>query len=52
MTMHKALEPRYDVDRHIYVSRKEGGSGLSSIEDSVMHRYNNSKITEKIVDDD
>ena len=34
MTMHKALHPRDDIDR-IYVSRKEGGRGLASIEDSV-----------------
>ena len=34
MTMHKALHPRDDVDRQ-YVSRKEGGRGLASIEDSV-----------------
>ena len=34
MTIHKALHPRDDVDR-LYVSRKEGGSGLASIEDSV-----------------
>ena len=34
MTMHKALHPRDDVDR-LYVSRKEGGRGLISIEDSV-----------------
>ena len=33
MTMHKALPSRYDVDRR-YVSRKEGGRGLTSIEDS------------------
>ena len=33
-TMHKALHPRDDVDR-LYVSRKEGGRGLASIEDSV-----------------
>ena len=32
--MHKALHPRDDVDR-LYVSRKEGGSGLASIEDSI-----------------
>ena len=31
MTMHKALHPRDDVDR-LYVSRKEGGRGLTSIE--------------------
>ena len=40
MTMHKALHPRDDVDR-LYVSRKEGGRGLASIEDSVntsIHR--------------
>ena len=34
MTMHKALHPRDDVDG-LYVSRKEGGRGLASIEDSV-----------------
>ena len=34
MTMHKALHPRDDVDR-LYVSRKDGGRGLTSIEDSV-----------------
>ena len=34
MTMHKALHPRDDRDR-LYVSRKEGGRGLASIEDSV-----------------
>ena len=32
--MHKALHPRDDVDR-LYVSRKEEGRGLASIEDSV-----------------
>ena len=32
--MHKALHPRDDVDR-LYVSRKEGGKGLASIEDNV-----------------
>ena len=34
MTVHKALNPRDDVDR-LYISRKEGGRGLASIEDSV-----------------
>ena len=34
MTMHKALHPRDDIDR-LYVSRKEGGRGLASIEDSI-----------------
>ena len=34
ITMHKALHPRYDVDR-LYVLRKEGGRELASIEDSV-----------------
>ena len=34
MTMHKALYPRDDVDR-LYVSRKEGGRGLTRIGDSV-----------------
>ena len=31
--MHKALHPR-DIDR-LYVSRKEGGRGLASIQDRV-----------------
>ena len=34
MTIHKALHARDDVDR-LYVSRKEGGKRLASIEDSV-----------------
>ena len=34
ITMNKELHPRDDVDR-LYVSRKEGGRGLASIEDSV-----------------
>ena len=34
MTMHKTLHPRDDVDR-LYVSRKEGRSGLARIEDTV-----------------
>ena len=32
--MHKALHPRDDIDR-LYVSRREGGRGLTSIENSV-----------------
>ena len=35
MTMHKALDPSDDVDR-LHVSRKEGGRGHASIEDSVV----------------
>ena len=31
--MHKALHPRDDVDR-LHVSRREGGRGFASIEDS------------------
>ena len=34
LTMHKALYPRDDVDR-LYVSRKEGGRRLASMEDRV-----------------
>ena len=34
MTLHKALYPRDDADR-LYVSRKERGRGLASIEDCV-----------------
>ena len=33
MTMHKALHPRDNVDS-LYVSRKEGGRGLASLENS------------------
>ena len=32
--MHKALHPRDDVDR-LYVSKKDEGRGLASIENSV-----------------
>ena len=44
MTMHKALHPRNDVDK-LFVSRKEEGRGLASIEDSVdasIHRLEDS----------
>ena len=34
MMMHKTLNPRDDIDR-LFVSRKEGGRGFASIEDSV-----------------
>ena len=34
MTLHNALHPRNVVDR-LYTSRKEGGRGLASIENSV-----------------
>ena len=34
VTMHKTLNPRDDFDR-LYVSRKEGGRGLASIEDNL-----------------
>ena len=34
MTRHKALHPRDNVNR-LYVSRKEGGIGIASIEDTV-----------------
>ena len=34
MSIHKALHPRDDVDR-LYVIRKEGGRGRTSIQDSV-----------------
>ena len=32
--MYKALHPRAEVDK-LYVSRKEGGRGIASIEDSI-----------------
>ena len=34
MTMHRALNPKSDVAR-IYLSKKEGGRGLISVEDTV-----------------
>ena len=34
MTIHKTLHPRDEVDR-LYVSTKDWGSGLASIEDSI-----------------
>ena len=34
MTIHKALHPRDDINR-LYVSRKEGGRGLTSSENIV-----------------
>ena len=34
MTMHRALNPKSDIAR-IYLSRKEGGRGLISVEDTV-----------------
>ena len=37
MTMHKALNPRDDINR-LYVSRKEGGRELASIEDTTTQR--------------
>ena len=42
MTMYMVLHPRHDVDS-LYVSRKEGGRGLASFEDSFTHHYNNLK---------
>ena len=46
LTMHKALHPRDDIDRQ-YVSRKEGGRGLASIEDSVDASIHDSKTIYK-----
>ena len=34
MTIHNTLHPRDDVDK-MYESRKEGGGGFASIEDSI-----------------
>ena len=34
ITMHKALHPSDDIDR-LYVSRTEGGGGLTGVEDTV-----------------
>ena len=44
MTMHKASHPRDDVDR-LYVSRKDGGRGLTSSKTSLTHRCNDLKAT-------
>ena len=33
ITMHKALHPRDDIDR-LHISRKEGGRGFASIEET------------------
>ena len=44
MTMHKALHSRDDVDR-LYVSRKEGGRGHTSMKTESTNRYNDSKTT-------
>ena len=46
MTLHKALYPRDDAGR-LYVSRKEGGRGLASIEDSVDASIQFDDYTEK-----
>ena len=47
MTMH----PRDDVDR-LYVSRKEGGEeDLPVLKTALMHRYNDSKIIHKNMED-
>ena len=47
MTMYKALYPRDDVDK-LYVSRKEGGRGLTSIKTALTPRYNDSRTNRKI----
>ncbi len=51
MTMNKALHPRDDVDR-LYVSRKVGGKGLASIEDSVDALIQRSKTIYKSMIED
>ena len=51
MTKHKAPHPRDDVDR-LYVSRREGGSGLPSLKTVWTQRYNDSKTTYKGTEED
>ena len=51
MTMHKSLHPRDDIHR-LYVSRKEGGRGLPSIETALNHPYNDSKTIYKNMKED
>ena len=46
MAMHKALHPRDDVDG-LYVLRKAGGRGVTSIEDSVDTSIQLENYTEK-----
>ena len=46
MTIHEALLSRDDIDR-LYVSRKEGGRGLASTEDSVDTSIDNTKRIKK-----
>ena len=54
MTMHNVLHPRDDIDR-LYVSRKEGGRGLTSTENSVdvliqgLEYYIFLKIKERLI---
>ena len=53
ITMHKDLHPRDDTDE-LYVSRKEGGRGLSSIEDKFntsirCHGDNKEKSKERLI---
>ena len=45
--MYKAWYPRNDVDR-LYVSRKEGGRGLATIEDSIDYVIRTNHIKSKI----
>ena len=49
--MHKSLHPRDDIDKQ-YVLRKERRRGLASNKDSVEHRYNDSKTTDKSMEED
>ena len=44
MTMHKALNPRVDVDR-LYVLRKEGREDLPALKIASMHQYHDKKTT-------
>ena len=40
LTMHKGLHPKSDIDR-LYLSRKDGGRGLMSCEDTIKSEENN-----------
>ena len=51
MHMHKALHPRDDIDK-LYVSRKEVGRGLASIEDSVDTSIQQLHTTYQSVEED
>ena len=51
MTMHNFLYSRDDVDR-LYVLRKEGGRGLTNLEDSVNKQLKDQRKNKKLENKD